>query len=98
MVKEINSNTNIDKILIENFVSLQKVLTDLVIKLDNLSNNIEKLLELFETSAKSIAENKDLGNDKETSRKIDTLLEQNKTIAKGLSLMNERDMLRKRNY
>ena len=98
MVKEINSNTNIDKILIENFVSLQKVLTDLVIKLDNLSNNIEKLLELFETSAKSLAENKDLGNDKETSRKIDTLLEQNKTIAKGLSLMNERDMLRKRNY
>lgn len=87
----INSNTNIDKALIENFVSLQRVLTDLAVKLDGLSNNITKLLELFEVSAKTLAEKEpESESNKEVIRKLDALLEQNKIIAKGLTLMSER--------
>ena len=93
MEKRVSGNSNVDKILIENFVALQRVLTDLTIKLDGLSDNISKLLELFEVSAKSFAE-KDFGDgkdNKEVIKKLDTLLEQNKIIAKGLTLMHERD-------
>lgn len=92
MEREIHSSTNVEKMLIENFVSLQKVLTDLSIKLDNLSNNITSLLELFEISAKSLAEkDPEKDDNKEIIKKMDTLLEQNKTIARGLTLMHERD-------
>ena len=41
---------NIEKALIDNFISMQKVLTNLAIKFDNLSEQITKLLELFEIS------------------------------------------------
>ena len=45
----------VEKILIENFVSLQKVMTNLSFKFDNLTNQISKLLELFEIYAKDLA-------------------------------------------
>lgn len=91
-------NEDVNRILIQNFVSLQKVLTDLVIKLDGLSDNIEKLLNLFETSAKSIAEKNPnfLNDNRDLTKKIDTLLEQNKTIARGITLMGEKDLSRVR--
>ena len=80
--------------LIENFVALQKVMTNLSAKFDNLSDKISGLLEIFEISAKSMAEKdyeKDLESEyKELLEKINTLIEQNKTIARGLSLLHER--------
>ncbi len=85
----------IENILIENFVSLQKVMTNLSISFDNLANQISKLLELFEISAKALAE-KDFSMDKSNKdskkilEKVDSLLEQNKTIAKGIALMHEK--------
>jgi len=93
----------LEKKLIDNFVNLQRVLTNLSIKFDSLSDQISKLLQLFEISAKNFAE-KTSGlsieggreKDKEFLDKIDTLLEQNKTIAKGITLMEER--LRERGY
>ncbi|MBI5803175.1 hypothetical protein HY448_00635 [Candidatus Pacearchaeota archaeon] len=89
---QIPSNTNFEKILIENFVSLQKVMTNLSIKFDDLSRQISKLLELFEISAKAIAE-KRVGfreaDNREISEKISNIAEQNKTIARGLSLLHE---------
>jgi hypothetical protein len=90
---------------------LQKVLTNLSIKFEDLSNNMSKLLQLFEISAKSFAEKytgkeaekkikKDVEEqrnaDKEYLQKLDSLLDQNKTIAKGLTLMEGK--LRERNY
>ena len=84
----------VEKILVENFVSLQKVMTNLSLRFDNLASQISKLLELFEISAKSLA-NKDFGlekedkNSKEVIAKLDNLLGQNKIIAKGLTLMHE---------
>ncbi len=86
------SNRELQFALIENFVNLQKVLTNLTIKFDGLSDNITKLLELFEISAKSFIRRQEEGNTGEIDvlRKLDTLLEQNKTVAKGLTLIEEK--------
>lgn len=94
-VTYIRAPPGVENILIENFISLQKVMTNLSVKFDNLANQISKLLELFEISAKALAE-KDYEiekNSKENVKileKIENVLEQNKTIARGLSLMHER--------
>lgn len=84
----------VEKILVENFVSLQKVMTNLSLKFDNLASQISKLLELFEISAKNLAHKdfsleKEDKNNKEVIVKLDSLLGQNKIIAKGLTLMHE---------
>ena len=41
-----------DKLMMENFVALQRVLTSTAVKLDSLTDQISKLLDLFEISAK----------------------------------------------
>ncbi len=93
--KSSNDEVRVEKILIENFVSLQKVMVNLSVKFDNLTSQISKLLELFEISAKSLAE-KDFNLDKNSKdntkiiEKIDEILDQNKTIARGLTLMHEK--------
>ena len=93
--KSIDSDKKTEKILIENFVALQKVLTDLSGKFDNLAHQISKLLNLFEMSAKALAE-KDFEiekNNRENMKipeKIENVLEQNKTIARGLTLMHDK--------
>ena len=84
---------NVERALIENFVSTQRVMVNLSVKIDNLANQISKLLELFEISAKALAEKNfqvsgDRGSEK-IAQKIDTLLDQNKIIARGLTLMHE---------
>jgi len=103
--KKALNKKEIEQILIDNFTNLQKVLTNLSIKFDELSTNMSKLLQLFEISAKSFVEkysdkkpeevvNKSQKTDKEYLNKLDSLLDQNKTIAKGIMLMEER--IRKR--
>ena len=92
--------TDINDVLVENFISLQNVMTNLTLKFDGLSSQIAKLLELFEVSAKSLAEKdfeSDKGNEnsKEIIEKLDNLITQNKTIARGLTLMHEGDSERK---
>ena len=82
----------LNKVMLENFVSLQKVMTNLSLKLDGLTTQISKLLELFEISAKALAE-KDFeieSDSKEMTNKLNSLLDQNKILARGLSLMHER--------
>ncbi len=92
---EVSLENNVEKILVENFVSLQKVMTNLSLKFDNLAGQISKLLELFELSAKSLAE-KDFELDRSNKdnrkimEKIEGILDQNRTIARGLTLMNEK--------
>lgn len=88
-------NQDIENILIENFVSLQKVMANLSVKFDSLTTQISKLLELFEISAKALTE-KDFDiekNNRENAKileKIENVLEQNKTIARGLTLMHDK--------
>jgi hypothetical protein len=99
------TKAEMEKTLIDNFTNLQKVLTNLSIKFEDLSNNMSKLLQLFEISAKSFAEkytNKEAEKqieiktqdqkkaDKEYLKKLDSLLDQNKTIAQGIMLMEKR--------
>jgi hypothetical protein len=91
--------TDINKALLENFVSLQRVLTNLSLRFDTLSDKIEKLLQLFEISAKSFIEkhgDKSFEKDKELLDKLNNLGEQNKVIAKGLTLLEQK--LRERVY
>ena len=89
----ISKNNEVNQALIENFVSLQKVMTNLAVKFDNLSTQISKLLELFEISAKALAEKDytigESAPDKKVVEKLDSLLAQNKVIAKGLVLLHE---------
>ncbi len=88
-------NRELEKVLIENFVSLQKVMVNLSSKFDDLTKKISKLLELFEISAKSLAEKDfdfrkgDKGN-KKMIEKMDKLLDQNKIIARGVAMMHEK--------
>ncbi|MEK6760869.1 MAG: hypothetical protein AABX93_03020 [Nanoarchaeota archaeon] len=85
-------NSSIDNTLVENFVSLQKVMTNLSLSLDNLSNRMSRLLDLFESSAKSVAERDvemERRND-ELRRKVDNLMEHNKIFAQGLTLLHEK--------
>ena len=88
-------DSKIERVLVENFVSLQKVMTNLAVKFEGLSSQISKLLELFEISAKTIAEKEySLGESKTNSQlveKVDNLMEQNKIIAKGISLLHEKE-------
>jgi len=94
--------SQVEKTLIENFVSLQKIMVNLSSKLDNLTNQISNLLGLFEASAKVLAE-KDFEseNSKENNKileKIDAIIEQNKTIARGLTLIHEKTTPQVQNY
>jgi hypothetical protein len=82
------------KILIENFVALQKVMTHLSERFDNLSTQISKILNLFEISAKALAEKdfkleRDDREVKQTIERLDGIIEQNKILARGLTLLHE---------
>jgi len=93
-ITNVKSTTGtIPQSLIDNFVGLQKVQTNLSEKLDALTKQISELLRLFETTAKSFAENPAVltaDRDKEFLNKINSLLEQDKAIAKGVVYIEER--------
>jgi len=89
------SNEKMEKVLIENFVSLQKVMVNLSMKFDGLNTQISKLLELFEISAKTLAEKefveeKEKKDNHEVMEKMNDILEQNKILARGITLMHDR--------
>lgn len=83
----------IPKALIDNFIGLQKVQTNLAEKLNALTNQLSELLRLFESTAKTFAENPAVltsERDKEFIDKINQLLEQDRVIAKGVIYIEER--------
>lgn len=85
--------SQVERLLIENLVVLQKILANLTVKFDGMAEQIAKLLALFEISAKSFVEKQGTRitkEDKAFLEKLDNLIDQNKTIAKGLTLMEER--------
>jgi len=91
--KSEHKETHREKLLEENFVSLQKVFTNLAIKFETLSDQIAKLLEVFEISARSFIEKQKEGKfeekDERVIEKLDDLIDQNKTIADALSALAE---------
>lgn len=96
-VKKSLSKDEIQIALIDNFISLQKVMANLSLRFDELSTNINNLLKIFEASARSFSEK--YSSDGEISEsevsldianKISQLFEQNKTISKGIMLIEEK--------
>lgn len=84
-----------DELLIENFIGIQKAMTHLSLKFEVLSDNISKLLEVFELSAKSYLSKEP--KDEQTSeitKQVNYLIDQNKAIAEGLLLID--DTIRKK--
>lgn len=94
-VKTVNLSTlgeiQLERVLIENFTSLQKVMTNLAVKFDNLSGQLSKLLDLFEISAKTLAEKGAFIEDNGLAEKLDNLIEQNKVIARGVAMIHEKE-------
>ncbi len=91
----VKPSLKVESMLIENFVSLQKVLVDLSGEVSSLTTQLSRLLKLFEISAKTLAE-KDVETqkshieNKKILEKIENVLEQNRTIARGLTLMHDK--------
>ena len=96
------SKSELEQVLIDNFINLQKVLTNLSFKFEELSSNMSKMLQLFEISAKTFVEKypeegkKESVTDEKFLDKLDSLLDQNKTISKAIMLMEEK--IRKRGH
>jgi len=76
-----------DALLVENFVGLQKAMANLSVKFSELSQNLNTLLGIFETAAKTLAES-EKQVDKTLTTKLDTLLEQNKTISREINMVD----------
>lgn len=98
-IERVDKTEELQKKLIENIIDLQKANLHMIDKFDKLAREIGQLLNLFEVAARSFAQqpsNLSSEKDKEFLEKIDRLLDQNKTIAKGLTLMEER--IRERVY
>jgi hypothetical protein len=96
---KIKREYKIERSLAENIIQLQKIHANMAEKFDKLAGEISQLLALFEITARTFTKNMPLGEhekDKEFLEKIDKLLDQNKVLAKGLTLMEER--LRERMY
>jgi hypothetical protein len=82
-----------EKILIDNFIGLQKVMVNLSMKFENLSDNITKLLGVFEASARDYMVNKGRSSpdkDREYLAQLNTLIEQNKSISRGIMQLDEK--------
>lgn len=76
-----------DALLIENFVGLQKAMTNLSIKFSELSQNLNNLLGIFELAAKTLAAS-EKQVDKTLTTKLDTLIEQNKSISREINMVD----------
>ncbi len=85
-----DANKLVISLLTENFVNLQKSFAQLTQRFDNLAGQISALLRLFEISAKNIAEKPELGFEKDFTNKLNAILDQNKVIAKAMSIIEER--------
>ena len=82
-------------LLLENNVMLQKAMTNLATNLDNLTKRLDKFISLVEKASDEIAtgekskfDSKLDMKDDNLSNKLDSLIQQNRTIAKGLLLLD----------
>ena len=87
------ASSNTDKMLVQNFIALQSVMVNLSKKFDELGAQIANLLDVFEISAKALAEKgveiPTDRNSEEILKRLESLSEQNKIIAKGVTLMHQ---------
>lgn len=85
------SQRQMQELLIDNFVGLQKAMTNLSIKFESLSEQIRHLLEIFEVTAKNFSATATDSADKaDLIDKLNALIEQNKVLARGIVLLEDR--------
>ena len=78
---------SLQKTLAENHIALQRKNIDLIQSVHNLTTKIDKLIGIFEEASKHVLE---VGEDKkilELTDKLEELLEQNRNISKGLTIL-----------
>ncbi len=80
----VSKDTIIEQLAQNNLV-LQEKTTELIISIKDLTKKMDDMVKIFEEAAKHIKE----GTDKPLMDKLTDLLEQNKTIAKGLVLLEK---------
>lgn len=73
--------------ILESNVTLQKKITDLVVSTNDLNQKVGKLVGIFEDAAKHIKPGLEDEQLSPLINKLEELLDQNKTIAKGLVLL-----------
>lgn len=71
--------------LVENNIALQEKTADLITSIKELTKKIDDMVKIFEEAAKHIKE----GTDRPLMEKLTSLIDQNKTIAKGLVLLEK---------
>jgi hypothetical protein len=82
-----------EELLIENFVGLQRAMINLSMKFENLSDNISKLLNVFEISARDYMINKGRQTpevDRDLLNRINMLVDQNKNIMGSIRALDEK--------
>lgn len=91
-LKKLSANER-EEILIENFIGLQKAMVNLSVKFENLSDNISKLLSVFEMSARDYMMNKGRVNpekDREILSQLNALVDQQRSMSKSISQMEDK--------
>jgi len=71
--------------LAENNLALQEKTAELITSIKDLTTKVDDMVKIFEEAAKHIKE----GTDRPLMDKLQNLLEQNKTIAKGLIMLEK---------
>jgi|SRR3989344_4714138 len=92
VVKAEKSTSHHEKLmekLIENTVLLQKKDAELMSSVKNLVEKIDRMLNVFEEASKHVMEVSEDKRIAELTDKLEELLEQNKTIAKGLLMLDQ---------
>jgi len=74
--------------LIKHNVALEKVSLELLESVNKLTSRIDRMLSLFEEAAKNIEKAETL-EEQPLARKLESLIDQNKTIARGLLLLEK---------
>ena len=82
------SSETIIKELVKNNISLQKVTIKMVENTDKLNKKIDRLLGIFEEAAKHV-DDVDTDKVRQLTMKLDSLLDQNRDLAKGLLLLEK---------
>lgn len=89
MKKSSSSHKDVTEKLIEVNLALQKKDVELLHNIKKLTEKIDRMLNVFEEASKHVME---VGEDKkllDLTDKLNDLLEQNKTIAKGLLMLEK---------
>lgn len=86
MVKKKSKTEDLINALVQNEISLQKKTVELINSFNVLSQRIDKFLNIFEKAASRIERGE---IEEPLAKKLESLIEQNRTIARGLLLLEK---------